>query len=347
MPGSADLDWPNLGFEFRDTNAHVKYTWKEGEGWNSGELVSENYVQVHIGATALHYGQACFEGLKAFAQADGTVRLFRPDENAARMKNSCDRLLMAAPPAELFLEACRRAVAANLEYVPPHGSGGALYVRPLLFGSGPRIGLQPADEYTFIVLVTPVGDYYKGGLGDGVSALVVGDYDRAAPKGVGAVKVAGNYAADLLPNSLGKAAGYPIALYLDARERKYVEEFSTSNFVGITTDGTYVTPESPAVLPSITNKSLLDLAEKAFGMPCERRPIALAEVESGAFAEVAAVGTAVVITPISEIVTSDGVATTIGADVGVPGPTCAKLYERIRAIQTGDAEDEYGWTVAV
>ena len=190
-----------------------------------------------------------------------------------------------------------------------------------------------------------VGDYYKGGFAP-VSALVMGDYDRAAPLGVGAVKVAGNYAADLLPNSLGKAEGYPIALYLDAAQRKYVEEFSTSNFVGITGDGAFVTPDSPAVLPSITNKSLMQLAEEA-GLRVERRPIEYAEVEAGAFSEVAAVGTAVVITPIGSIVSGDAErrVTTIG-DGGV-GKTMQGLYDRIRAIQTGDAPDEYGWTLEV
>ena len=190
-----------------------------------------------------------------------------------------------------------------------------------------------------------MGDYYKGGLAP-VSALVMGDYDRAAPLGVGAVKVAGNYAADLLPNSLGKAEGYPIALYLDAAQRKYVEEFSTSNFVGITGDGAFVTPDSPAVLPSITNKSLMQLAEEA-GLRVERRPIEYAEVEAGAFEEVAAVGTAVVITPVGSIASGDAErrVTTIG-DGGV-GKTMEGLYDRIRAIQTGDAPDEYGWTLEV
>merc|ERR1712127_1051098 len=225
--------------------------------------------------------------------------IFRPDENAKRIARSAERVMMPEIPMDTFIQACNDVVKDNIAYVPPYGSGGALYLRPLLFGSGPRIGLQPAEEYTFIVLVIPVGDYYKGGLSKPVDGLIVEDYDRAAPKGVGAAKVAGNYAADLIPNMEAKARGYPICLYLDAATHTLVEEFSTSNFIGIDNENKrYVTPASPSVLPSITNKSLQTIA-KDNGMTIEARDIAIGELKE--FDEVIACGTAVVVTPIGSL----------------------------------------------
>jgi len=353
VPGTAVLDvpWEELGFQFRPTNSHVRMTYRDGEGWGEPELVTEPYIRLHIGATALHYGQACFEGLKAFCHEDGSVHLFRPESNARRMQSSCRRTMMPELPTEAFVDAVERAVLDNLEYVPPYGSNGALYIRPLLFGSGPCIGLQPSDEYTFIVLVIPVGDYYKGGLSTPVDGVVITDFDRAAPRGVGNVKVAGNYAADILPNTLSKKQGYPISLYLDAKTNSYVEEFSTSNFVGICHGtNTYVTPRSPSVLPSITNKCLMQIAEDE-GMTVEAREIPLSELDT--FDEVLAVGTAVVVTPVGSITLPKG-----GADGGEDrtwrfgaegeiGPATTRLYEKVRAIQNGDSEDVHGWNVKV
>jgi branched-chain amino acid aminotransferase len=359
VPGTADLGgiaWEDLGFEFRSTNSHVKIVYTENDDgtdgtWGTPELIREPYVNLHIGATALHYGQACFEGLKAFTHSDNTVHLFRPDENAARMQSSCRRTLMPELPTPLFIEAIEQVVIDNIEYVPPYGSGGALYIRPLLFGSGPRIGLQPANEYTFICLVIPVGDYYVGGLSQPVQCLLIDDYDRAAPRGVGNVKVAGNYAADLLPNKRSKKRGYPIGLYLDAATQTCVEEFSTSNFVGINSQAnTYITPKSGSVLPSITNKSLMQIAELE-GMTVEARDVPLSELET--FDEVLAVGTAVVVTPVGSVTrlsTANGDEATTAIEkvyefgvLGEIGATTRKLYDRVRAIQNGEAEDVYGW----
>ena len=343
-PGTADLGgmaWEDLGFEFRPTNSHVKLTWKDGN-WGEPELVHEPYVRLHIGATALHYGQSCFEGLKAFCHADNSVHVFRPEENAARMRSSCRRILMPELPTDRFVAAVETVVRDNLEYVPPYGSGGALYIRPLLFGSGPRIGLQPADEYTFLILVIPVGDYYHGGLSKPVDGRVIEDFDRAAPRGVGAVKVAGNYAADLLPNQQSKEQGYPIGLYLDAATQTLIEEFSTSNFVGIDNAGKkYVTPRSPSVLPSITNKSLMQIAADFAegGWTVEARDVPVQELET--FDEVLAVGTAVVVTPVGSI-TRGSTRYEFGAS-GEIGPTTRRLYDQVRAIQNGEAEDKYGW----
>ena len=266
--------------------------------------------------------------------------------NAARMENGARRTLMEPPSESMFIEACARVVRENLDYVPPYGSGGALYVRPLLYGSGPRIGLQPSDAYDLLVLVTPVGDYYKGGLGKPVACKVMEDFDRAAPRGVGSVKLAGNYAPDLKPNMDAKEEGYPIGLYLDAAERKYVEEFSTSNFIAIDKEsGAYVTPESDAILPSITNDSLMRIAAEQFGMPVERRPVDFDEVAQGKFSEVAACGTAVVLTPVGKFA-KGGREYVVDANAE-PGKTCLDLYTRLTDIQKGDAPDPDGWTYVV
>ena len=346
-PGNSDvkdlkkaIDWQNLGFNYLDTGCHIRYVWRNGS-WSRGELVEEPYLQMHIAATALHYGQAAFEGLKAFSCKDGTVRLFRPVENARRLARTSRRICMAEVPEELFLEAVRRVTEANRAYVPPYGTGGALYVRPLLFGSGPRIGVNPADEYVFLVFVIPVGAYYKGGLTP-VRAVVLEDYDRAAPQGVGHVKVAGNYAASLEPHRVAHDRGFPVELYLDAREHRYIEEFGTSNFIGITGDGRYVTPRSPSILPSVTNMTLQALADER-GMDVEVRTVPFSEVET--FVEVGACGTAVVITPVNEIVRGERVYR-VGPAEGC-GPVLETLYRDVTAIQYGEAPDRHGWTVEV
>ena len=331
-----DLDWNSLGFAYRETRSHIRYTWRNGS-WDGGELVADPHFSIHIAATALHYGQAAFEGLKAFSCKDGEVRVFRGDENAARLQQTAQRIMMAEVPESLFLEAVNRVVQDNIDYVPPFGSGGALYIRPLLFGSGARIGVQPADEYTFIVMVIPVGDYYKGGLSP-VDAIVLEGYDRAAPHGVGGVKVAGNYAQDMAPNTLARSKGFPINLYLDAATGTYLEEFGTSNFIGITADGRYVTPDSPSILRSITNKTLMQLARDE-GLTVEQRPVKWDEITT--FTEAAACGTAVVITPIRSIVR--GEQEVIFGDGETCGPTLQKLYNRVRAIQNGETPDPYGW----
>lgn len=304
----------------------------------------------------MHYGQACFEGLKAFAHEDNSVHIFRPQENAARLESSCQRILMPTLPHELFVQACKKVVQDNIAYVPPYGTGGSLYLRPLLFGSGPRIGLQPADEYTFILMVIPVSDYYAGGLSSPVDGILVTQYDRAAPQGVGHVKVAGNYAADLYPNMKHKKMGYPITLYLDAKTQTCIEEFSTSNFVGIShAQKKYVTPKSPSVLPSITNKSLMTIAQD-MGYTVEQRDIPLDELQT--LDEVLACGTAVVVTPVGSITRLDETTGdvikkyTFGSKdekegTSRIGPITRALYDRVRAIQFGQAEDKWGWNVKV
>ena len=331
-----EMDWANLGFAYRDTHCHIKYTWRDGK-WDEGQLVDSPYVTLHIAATALHYGQAAFEGMKAFRDKNGKVRVFRPRMNAARINRSARRTMMAEIPEELFMDAVRRVVKANMDFVPPYGTGASLYIRPLLFGSGAQIGVNPAKEYIFIILVTPVGAYYKGGLNP-VKAIVIDDYDRAAPHGTGDVKLGGNYAASLLPHHLAHEAGFPVELYLDSAQHKYIEEFGTSNFFAITKDGKYVTPKSASILPSVTNNGLQQVAQM-LGMPVEVRPVEFTEIPQ--FAEVAACGTAVVITPVNEIL-HNGVSFKTGPETGC-GPNLQKLYDAYTAIQWGEAEDPFGW----
>jgi len=335
-----DIDWKNLGFSHLPVNCHVQHLWRDGV-WGEGELVADPFLKLHIAASALHYGQAAFEGLKAFRQKDGGLVMFRPLDNARRMNESALRTCMPQVPEKMFMEACRRVIQANLEYVPPYGTGGSLYIRPLLIGSGPQIGVGPSNEYIFLVLVTPVGPYYKGGLKP-VKAVIFDHYDRAAPQGVGHVKVAGNYAASLYAHMEAKHAGYPVTLYLDAKEHKWVEEFTTSNFIGITRDNKYVTPKSGSILPSITNMALQDIAA-GMGMKVEARPVAFEEIET--FAEVGACGTAVVVTPVSHITRGDRVIQT-GPEDGC-GPVLAQLYKEVQAIQYGEKEDSHGWCVKV
>ncbi len=335
-----EIDWKNLGFGYMDTNCHIQYVWKNG-AWDGGELVKEPYLKMHIAAACLHYGQEAFEGLKAFRCKDGKIRLFRPMENAMRMFRTAHRTCMAQVPPEMFLDAVKRVVKANEEFIPPYGTGGSLYVRPLLVGSGVQIGVAPAKEYTFIVLVTPAGEYYKGGLKP-VRAIIYDEYDRAAPLGTGDVKVGGNYAASLFAHEKAKAAGYPVELYLDSKEHKYIEEFATSNFLGIKRDGTYVTPDSTSVLPSVTNMTLKQIAADS-GRRVEVRSIPFEELTD--FAEVAACGTAVVVTPVCEITRGDTV-----VKIGDPdkcGPVVQELFDKVQAIQYGEAPDTHGWCVEV
>jgi branched-chain amino acid aminotransferase len=330
------IEWSKLGFGFSDVNCHIRYTWKNGK-WSRPSFVKDPYITMHIGASCLHYGQECFEGMKAFRQKDGKIVIFRPDENARRMYRTAERCVMPPVPVEMFVDAAEKLVKRNKEFVPPYGTGGSLYMRPLLIGTGPQIGVAPAREYTFIMLCMPVGAYYKGGLKP-VRAVILDDWDRAAPLGMGDVKVGGNYAASLYAHEKAKREGWPVELYLDAKSHKYVEEFSTSNFAGITRDGTYVTPDSSSVLPSITNQSLCEVAAD-LGIPVERRKIPYSEIRR--FKEVAALGTAVVITPVWEITRGKDVIKISEPDV--VGPTLQKLYDVVQGIQYGTLPDTHGW----
>jgi len=332
-----ELDWKNLGFGFRPTDYNVKCYYRDGK-WGELEVSSSQYLNIHISATCLHYGQEAFEGMKAYMGKDGKIRIFRWQENAKRMKSSAEGIKLAVVPDDLFHEAIVKAVRLNKKYVPPYGTGASLYIRPLLLGTGPEIGVKPAKEYVFMVFVMPVGPYFKEGFKP-VSIMICRDFDRAAPRGTGNIKVGGNYAASLASLEKAHADGYGTALYLDAREKKYIDEAGPANFFGIK-DNTYVTPESRSILPSITNKSLQDLA-RDMGLKVEKRKVPVEELAE--FEEAGACGTAAVISPIGKIVDPETNTIYQISKDGNPGPLSTKLYQRLIDIQYGDAPDKFGW----
>jgi branched-chain amino acid aminotransferase len=335
------IDWSNLSFGYIKTDYNVRYNYCNGE-WGELEVSSSEYVNLHMAATCLHYGQEAFEGLKAFKGKDGKIRIFRLEENAKRLQSSCDGILMAKLPVDKFKEAILKAVKLNERFVPPYGSGASLYIRPVLFGTTAQVGVHAATEYTFIVFVTPVGPYFKGGFSCN-PYVIIREFDRAAPLGTGTFKIGGNYAASLRANKKAHDMGYSSEFYLDAKEKKYIDECGAANFFGIR-DNTYITPLSTSVLPSITNRSLITLAE-SFGLKVERRPVA--EEELLTFEEAGACGTAAVISPIERIDDVEkGISYVIAKD-GKPGPISTKLYNKLRAIQYGDEPDEFGWITIV
>ncbi|MBM3317715.1 MAG: branched-chain amino acid aminotransferase [Candidatus Eisenbacteria bacterium] len=333
----AQLDFGSLPFGYLKTDYNIRYTWRDGR-WDDGVETDAEIFPIHIAATSLHYGQAAFEGLKVYEARDGRVLSFRVEENAKRMQHSAETLMMQPVPVDLFKRAVHRVVQLNQRFIPPHGCGASLYIRPLLFGTGHRIGVRPADEYTFMVLVTPVGPYFKQGFSP-TKLIIETEIDRAAPLGVGTAKAGGNYAAGMRATVKAKQAGYGEALYLDAREHRYIDELGAANFFGITRRNVYVTPKSPSILRSITNLSLREMAPDV-GYGVEERPMPLAELRE--LVEAGACGTAAVITPI-ESITHGGEEIVYLAD-GKPGPHCTKLYQALTAIQFGDAPDRFGWT---
>ncbi|WP_449017001.1 branched-chain amino acid aminotransferase [Prevotella sp.] len=334
-----DIDWKSLTFGYLRTDYNVRCYYRDGK-WGEVEVCSDEYLKLHMAATCLHYGQEAFEGLKAYRCPDGKVRIFRAEENAARLQSTARGIVMPEVPTELFVDMVKKVVRLNQEYIPPYESGATLYLRPLLFGITAGVGVRPATEYCFLIFATPVGPYFKGGFSSN-PYVIVRDVDRAAPLGTGMFKVGGNYAASLRANKMAHEKGYASEFYLDAKEKKYVDECGAANFFGIK-NNTYVTPKSTSILPSITNKSLMQIAED-LGMKVERRPIAEDELDS--FEEAGACGTAAVISPISHL---DDLETGKVYHFGdKPGPWSTKLYETLRGIQYGTIEDKHGWTTVV
>jgi branched-chain amino acid aminotransferase len=328
------IDWDSLGFDYMPTKCHIEYKYKDGK-WDEGKLVEEDTFTINIAANALHYGQAIFEGLKAFKCEDEKVRVFRDIENAKRMSDSAEYVCMPPIPPQLFQNAIDRVVKANADYIPPHHTGGALYIRPFMFGSGAIMGVSPANEYMFMVYVSPVGPYYKGGIKP-VPAIILDDFDRTAPNGAGRYKLAGNYGSGMKAAQVAKKQGIPIVLFLDPKEHKYIDEFTTSNFIAISADGKYITPDSKSILPSITNRSLFQLAQD-LGLEAEVRPIEYDELKE--LKEVCACGTAVVITPIGKIIRNNE---TIEFSDEC-GPIFMKLYNHLQDIQYGRIPDTHNW----
>ena len=295
-----------------------------------------------MAATCLHYGQEIFEGMKAFRGKDGKIRVFRMDENAKRIQRSANGIMMAPIPEELFCEMVKKVVLANERFIPPYGSGASLYIRPLEIGVSAQVGVKPATEYIFLIFVTPVGPYFKEGFKP-TKVAIYREYDRAAPCGTGRYKVGGNYAASLMAGERAKSEGYSAVLYLDPKEKKYIDECGPANFFAIK-DGVYITPKSGSILPSVTNMSLQQIA-KDLGIEVECRPIPLEELAE--CQEAAECGTAAVATPISRIDDiEEGKSYTFGSD-DEAGPITTKLYNRLRAIQLGDEPDTHNWVTIV
>jgi len=335
------IDWANLSFGYLPTDYNIRCYYKN-DSWGELEISSTDTINIHIAATCLHYGQEAFEGLKAFRGKDGKIRIFRMNENAKRMQSSANGLLMQEFPIEKFNEAVIKAVKLNERFIPPYESGASLYVRPLLIGISPQVGVSPSKEYLFILFVTPVGPYFKGGFQTS-PFVIMREYDRSAPLGTGMYKVGGNYAASLVANKKAHDMGYSNVFYLDAKEKKYIDECGAANFFGIK-NNTYITPSSTSILPSITNKSLMQLAE-SLGMKVEHRPVPVTELDT--FEEAGACGTAAVISPIERIDDIEQNKSYIFSKDGKPGPVSTKLYNKLRAIQYGDEPDEFGWVTVL
>lgn len=340
MTKEVNIDWSSLGFNYIKTDFRYISKWKDGK-WDDGQLVEDNMLSISEASTALHYGQQCFEGLKAYRTKDGKIQLFRPDSNGKRMQDSCRRILMPEVPVEKFVDACIKVVKANEHYVPPYGTGATLYLRPFVIGVGDNVGVKPAPEYIFCVFCIPVGPYFKGGMNP--VNFNIAEYDRAAPYGTGAAKVGGNYAGSLYPHELAVKKGFADCIYLDPATHTKIEEVGAANFFGITKDNKFVTPKSPSILPSITKYSLLYIAKEYLNMEVEERDVLVDNLDE--FKEAGACGTAAVITPIGGI-EYKGTLHVFHSETEV-GPVTKKLYDTLYGIQFGDVQAPEGWMVEV
>ncbi len=336
-----NIDWSNLGFGYQKTDWRYVANYKDG-AWDAGVLSDQDMITMSECAGVLQYAQTCFEGLKAYTTEDGRVVCFRPDLNAERMIDSCERMKMPAFPKERFIDAVKQTVAANRDWVPPYGSGASLYLRPYMFGINPVIGVKPANDYQFRIFATPVGPYFKGG----VKPLTVriSDYDRAAPHGTGHIKAGLNYAMSLYAIVDAHEKGFDENIYLDSGSRTYIEETGGANILFVTKDGKIVTPKSPTILPSITRRSLVQVAKDYLGLEVEERPVALTELEN--FAECGLCGTAAVISPVGKIVDHDR-EICLPSGMSDMGPVTKKLYDTLRGIQMGTIPAPAGWIVEI
>lgn len=340
MEKEKEINWNELGFDYIKTDYRFISRWKDGK-WDEGKLTEDNKLVISEASPALHYGQECFEGLKAYRTKNGDIQLFRVDRNAKRLQDSCKKLLMPEYPVEKFIDACMQVVKANEKFVPPYGTGGTLYLRPIMIGVGDNIGVKPATEYIFTVFCMPVGPYFKGGMNP--VNFMIADYDRAAHLGTGRQKVGGNYAASLLAHKIAADKGFADCVYLDPLEHKKIEEVGSANFFGITKDNKFVTPKSPSILPSVTKYSLLYLAKEYLGLETEEGDVYIDDLDR--FAEAGACGTAAVISPIGGI-EYKGKLHVFYSETEV-GPVTKKLYDLLTGIQFGDIEGPEGWIFKV
>lgn len=335
--GTKKLDWANLPFGYMKTDKRFVSNYKNG-AWDAGKLTKEDTVKISECACVLQYAQTCFEGLKAYTTKDGKVVTFRPDLNAERMEQSCNRLEMPTFPKDRFVKACLEVIKANINWVPPYGTGATLYVRPYMFGSNAVIGVKPADEYQFRILVTPVGPYFKGG----VKPIVVrlSDLDRAAPHGTGDIKAGLNYAMSLHNIVDAHKKGFAENMYTDPATHTFIEETGGANILFVTKDGKLVTPKSSSILPSITRRSLVQVAKDYLHIEVEERPVNKAELKD--FVECGLCGTAAVISPIGRI---DDHGTNIDLPAGMSemGPVLKKLRDTLTGIQMGTEKAPDGW----
>lgn len=332
-----NIDWENLGFSYMVTDKRYVSNYKDG-AWDEGTLTGDSDITMNECAGVLQYAQTIFEGLKAYTTEDGRVVTFRPDLNGQRMVDSAKRMEMPPFDADRFVDAVTQTVKANAAYVPPYGSGATLYIRPYMFGINPVIGVKPADEYQFRVFTTPVGPYFKGGVKP--LTICVSDFDRAAPRGTGHIKAGLNYAMSLHAIVSAHANGYDENLYPDSATRTKVEETGGANFLFVTKDNKIVTPHSTTILPSITRRSLMYVAEKYLGLEVEERDVYLEELKD--FAECGLCGTAAVISPVGKIV-DHGREICFPSGMEKMGETTRKLYDTLTGIQMGQLEAPKGW----
>lgn len=337
-----------MGFKVREVNGHISSTFSYAttKSWSQPEFVASPFIPLHGMASGLNYGVQAYEGMKAFRTPSGSISIFRPDQNAKRMANSADFICIPPVPEEHFLKCVEMAVALNAEFVPPHESGAAMYVRPLLFGSSAQLGLNPGEEYTFVVFVMPTGVYHGV---HAVDALILEDFDRAAPEGTGSAKIGGNYAPVLRWSEKAKKDGFGITLHLDSKTRSEIDEFSTSGFIGVKKTGeqvTLVVPDSKNVIRSVTSESVCDIARRIFGYQVEKRRIEYDELDS--FSEIMAAGTAASLVPIKSIsIKSKDQKFSYGNGSDEPGEVCIKLLTTLKSIQNGKVEDKFGWCLRV
>ena len=332
-----NLDWANIGFGYNPTDYRFAANYKNG-AWEEGALTTDANVSVNESAGVFQYAQTCFEGMKAYTTEDDRTVIFRPDLNAQRMADSCRRLVMPVYPEDKFVEAVAQTVKANIDWVPPFGSGATLYIRPFMMGTSPVLGVKPAQEYQFRVFTSPVGPYFKGGIRP--LRLRVSEFDRAAPHGTGHVKAGLNYAMSLYAITDAHDQGYDENMYLDSMTRTNIEETGGATFLFVTKDGTVITPKSPTILPSITRRSLMHVATEYLGLKCEEREIPVAELEN--IAEAGLCGTAAVISPVGSVDYNDKTYS-FDTSAGNMGPTVRKLYETLTGIQMGRIEAPEGW----
>ena len=329
-----DIDWTKLTFSYTETDYMVRCRYENG-AWGPLQVTEDKTLSIHAAAAGLQYAQQCFEGIKAYRRADGTIGIFRPEQNALRMQASAKAMYMPPLPTETFLEAVSLAVRKNIEWLPPYGTGATLYIRPIMFGTTPKVGVAPASEFEFCVVVTPIGPYYPAGFG--TTPFVINRHvDRAAPLGTGQYKVGGNYASSFRATEPAHEAGVGV-LFLDSAEHKYLDECGGAN-IFLVKNGTYCTPKSDSILPSIINRSLMQLC-RDLNIPVEERRIPVTEL--GEFQEAASCGTGAAISPISRITDPDtGIVYNYGEEAG---PVCQLLYKSLRDIQFGRVEDKHNW----